>query len=170
MSNYKRVFVPGGTYFFTVNLACKHSYALVKHIDLLRTAVAKVKKNQPFKIIAWVVMPNHIHAIWQLPTNDSNYPARWREIKKQFTKLLQLHLGSKDVSVWQARYWEHTIKSAEDLEAHLKYCYYNPVKHGFVKHVKDWPYSSFHRDVKRGLFSTQWGSSYIELTNTQFGE
>ena len=58
--------------------------------------------------------------------------------------------------LWQCRFWEHTIKDDDNLQHCVDYCYINPVKHGLVKAVVDWPYSSFHRDVKRGIYPSDW--------------
>lgn len=151
MSDYRRHYQPGGSWFFTVNLRDRHSDLLTCHIGALREAVARVKRKSPFAIDAWVVLPEHMHCIWTLPENDSDYSGRWREIKKAFTKSVLVQ------TVWQPRFWEHTIRNDEDLRRHIDYIYMNPVKHGWVKRVGDWPYSTFHRDVRNGLYPQDWG-------------
>jgi putative transposase len=159
MSNYRRYYVPGGTWFFTVNLRDRQSDLLTCHIDLLRKAVSYVQRKQTFEIGAWVILPEHMHCIWTLPENDSDYSGRWREIKKVFTK----SVGLQDV--WQPRFWEHTIRDDEDLRHHIDYIYVNPLKHGWVKRVQDWPWSTFHRDVRAGLYPEDWAGE-CETLNT----
>ncbi len=159
MSNYRRYYVPGGTWFFTVNLRDRQSDLLTCHIDLLRKAVSYVQRKQTFEIRAWVILPEHMHCIWTLPENDSDYSGRWREIKKVFTK----SVGLQDV--WQPRFWEHTIRDDVDLRHHIDYIYVNPLKHGWVKRVQDWPWSTFHRDERAGLYPEDWAGE-CETLNT----
>jgi putative transposase len=144
MPNYRRVFVPGGCYFFTVNLLDRHSHLLVEHIDHLRAAVRDTRRNYP------------IHTIWTLPDGDANFPARWHSIKSRFSKSIPkgerldaVQKANGERGIWQRRYWEHAIRDERDLNNHIDYCWFNPVKHGLVAKVEDWPFSSFHRD-RRG--------------------
>ncbi len=176
MVGYRRNFVPGGTYFFTVTLQDRKANLLTQYIDHLRQAFRKVRIDHSFQIDAIVILPEHLHTIWTLPDNDADYPGRWRAIKSQFTRSLKqqglaLKFNSRGVSnVWQARFWEHTIKDAEDLQRHIDYLHYNPVKHGLTVNVSDWPHSSFHRYVKTGLLPPDWGTEPSHQPTTQFGE
>ena len=166
MSNYRRNYVEGGTFFFTVKLANPQSQLLVQHIDWLRQAYGNVQKYYPFETIAICVLPNHIHAIWQLPDGDTNYSVRWRMLKTYFSKNFQT-VENRSVSkqkhhekgIWQRRFYEHTIRNEQDLQRCVDYIYYNPVKHGWVKCVKDWTFSSFHRDVRMGMLPLDWGGT-----------
>lgn len=167
---YRRHYVEGGTYFFTVNLLERDKALLTEHIVQLREAVRWVKVWRPFHIDAWVVLPDHMHVIWTLPENDADYSSRWREIKKRFSKSLpNIERRSKvrtlkgERGIWQRRFWEHTIRDERDYRHHLDYVYLNPVKHGLVTRVVDWPYSSFHRDVARGLYPADWGGDSSQL-------
>lgn len=158
MPTYRRNYLPGGTYFFTVNLRDRHQPLLTDHIDALRAAVRYVIRKRPFTIDAWVVLPEHLHCVWTLPDGDSDYSGRWRAIKTAFSKSLpgdSFRNGEK--GIWQRRYWEHTITSLEDYRAYIDYVHINPVKHGWVKRVSEWPYSTFHRYVERGVYSADWG-------------
>ena len=164
MVNYRRNFVPGGTYFFTVALRDRRSQQLTQSIDLLRQAFRNTLRSQPFHIDAIVVLPDHLHSIWTLPPGDNDYPSRWKAIKSNFSRQLS-HAGipvekRQDGStlVWQRRYWEHTIRNDEDFKRHIDYIHINPIKHGLVKHVVDWPFSSFHRYVKQGILPVTWAS------------
>ena len=153
MPNYRRAFVSGGSYFFTVNLLDRNSRLLVERIDSLRAAVRETRLRFPFEIDAMVILPDHIHAIWTLPDDDSDFSVRWRWIKIRFSKsipksetLSSVREARGERGIWQRRYWEHLIRDERDLQNHVDYCWFNPVKHGHVKNVEDWPYSTFHRD------------------------
>ena len=161
---YRRSLVPGGTFFFTVNLADRQSDLLTTHIESLREATRSVHQRHPFKIIAMVVMPDHLHAIWRLPDGDVDYPARWALIKAGFsrnlpkTESIQASRSRKrERGVWQRRYWEHQIRDDDDLARHVAYVHFNPVKHGYVEKAADWPYSTIHRFIREGRVSETWG-------------
>lgn len=166
MRTYKRIRIPGATYFFTVNLAERHGNDLLtKHVAVLREAFRVTKLAHPFTIEAMVVLPDHLHCLWQLPPEDSDFPMRWRLIKAYFSKMLARdeHVSASRVrkgerGIWQRRYWEHAIRDERDLQNHLDYIHYNPVKHGHVTRAIDWPYSSFHRFVARGAYPENWGA------------
>jgi putative transposase len=147
MSDYRRLFVPGGTYFFTVNLADRRSNMLVAHIDRLRASWRDVLAAHPFETLAAVVLPDHLHMVIALPPEDSDFPVRLRLLKSGFTRRLPAAAkadGRKgERGVWQRRYWEHAIRDDDDLEAHINYVHYNPVKHGYVAEMDDWPYSTW---------------------------
>ena len=159
MVNYRRNFVPGGTYFFTVTLRDRASRLLTEYPGLLRDAFISTKRRHPFHTNAIVVLPDHLHAIWTLPEGDADYPGRWKAIKSDFTRAL-VRAGvvlrrspTGEYAVGQRRYWEHTISSAHDYEKHVDYIHFNPVKHGWAGRVIDWPHSSFHRYVSQGILS-----------------
>lgn len=150
MPDYRRFRVPGGTYFFTVNLADRRTALLTQHIDALRAAWAHVSERHPFETLAVVILPDHLHAVWTLPEGDVDFPTRWRLIKTRFTAALpEATKGrgnrSAERGVWQRRYWEHLIRDERDLQTHVDYIHWNPVKHGHVSDIDAWPYSSWHR-------------------------
>lgn len=170
MSNYRRNRVPGGTYFFTVNLLNRTSGLLVKHIDAFREAVRQVREKRPFHIDAWVVLPDHMHCVWTLPHDDNDYSSRWKAIKIAFAKSLPktermsaVRVRKGERGIWQRRFWEHTIRDDRDYQAHVDYVHINPVKHGLVRAVRDWPYSSFHRFVEAGIYPVDWATELIDL-------
>jgi len=163
MPNYRRALVPGGCWFFTVNLHNRKQTLLVDRIGALRDAVAGTRRKYPFEIDAFVVLPDHLHAIWTLPSGDADFSIRWRLIKSAFVRSLPaqepcgiVRLARRERGIWQRRFWEHMIRNEADYARHVEYCYINPVKHGLVTRVSDWPHSSFHRDVERGLFPLDW--------------
>jgi putative transposase len=164
MPDYRRVWHPGGTYFFTVNLLRRHDNdLLVRRIKDLRAVVAEVRARHPFHIHAWVVLPEHLHCVLEFPADDCDYALRWRLIKAGFSKRLPAHerrsavrLARGERGIWQRRYWEHLIRDERDLAAHVDYVHINPVKHGWVKRVADWPHSTFHRMLEQGIYTQDW--------------
>jgi len=176
MVMYRRQRVPGGTFFFTVTLANRRSRLLTEHIDGLREAFHHVRQRRPFETVAVVVLPEHLHAVWRLPAGDADYPGRWRAIKSRFTQWV----GKREVPIprtrsgayrlWQPRYWEHTVRDEADLHHHLDYIHYNPVKHGLVGRVQDWPHSSFHRFVRVGWLDRDWGGGSLDEGGRDYGE
>jgi len=168
---YRRIWHPGGTYFFTVNLlARKNNNLLVHHIELLRNSVRDVKRRYPFKIHAWVVLPDHIHCVIELPAGDVDFAMRWRLIKTNFSKGLPsiehrsaVRVARGERGIWQRRYWEHLIRNENDFRAHVDYVHINPVKHGLVNCVKDWRYSTFHRYVAGEIYSVDWAGGNVTI-------
>lgn len=161
---YRRARVGGATYFFTVNLADRRAKLLTDYVDDLRESVRKVRQAHPFEIIAWVVLPDHMHAVWTLPADDADFSKRWNQIKGTFSRSLPKgealsasRAGRRERGIWQRRFWEHLIRGEDDLARHVDYVHYNPVKHGYVKQAGEWPYSSFHRFVRRGWLPEDWG-------------
>jgi putative transposase len=176
MSRYRRSKIAGGVYFFTVTLADRSSDLLVRQIDRLRRVYASVNDRHAFETIAICILPDHLHALWSLPTGDRNYPLRWNLIKAGFSRGLEefavrtkSKIARRERGLWQRRYWEHAIRDDADLERHVDYVHFNPVKHGYVARVRDWPFSSFHRYVERGDLVADWGGTAPEFQG-EFGE
>ncbi len=166
MSRYRRNHLFGGTFFFTVKLADPKSHVLVEYINLLREAYVFVQKRYPFKTMAVCMLPNHIGAIWALPDGDDDYSLCWRLLKARFSNhfpTMEQRSESKqqrhEKGIWQRRFYEHTIRDEANLRRCVDYVSFNPVKHGLVDAVKDWPFSSFHRDTGNGLFPLDWGGT-----------
>ena len=183
MSNYRRAKAKGATYFFTVVTYRRQKFlTLPENRYALRRAIAVAKLNAPFDIEAWVLLPDHIHCIWRLPENDSNFSKRWGLIKATFTKQNKARLHnekwmnqSKDnhheSTIWQRRFWEHQIRDDDDFEKHVDYIHFNPVKHGYVDRVYDWSFSTFHRYVRTGIYPVAWAGSAAETDwDDNFGE
>jgi len=163
MVHYRRNLVPGGTFFFTVTLDDRRSSTLIDHIELLRAAFRETHNERPFVIDAIVILPDHLHAIVTLPPGDSDFSDRWRRIKGSFTRSV-LAAGAKisrdhrgEYSLWQRRFWEHTIRDERDFERCTDYVHFNPVKHQLATSPSDWPFSSLHRYVRAGILPPDWG-------------
>ena len=162
---YRRSDTTGATYFFTVNLADRGSDVLVRNVDLLRAVMTQVKINHPFAVVAMVVLPEHLHTIWRLPSGDADYPMRWSLIKAGFSRQMNKvgHVRAsretkRERGVWQRRYWEHQIRNERDLAQHVDYIHYNPVKHGWVKRPVEWPHSTLHGYINRKIITPDWGA------------
>ncbi|WP_323766424.1 REP-associated tyrosine transposase [Marinovum sp.] len=197
MAQYRRPKAPAVAVFFTVALAGRGGHLLTDEIEVLREAVRVTRARRPFGILAWVVLPDHMHAVWTLPAEDGNYSDRWGAIKARFSKRVrQKHsaavgckptlrpagreglqttevdrmraarspskLKKQDAGIWQRRFWEHHIRHRADLEAHVAYCWSNPVKHGLVARPADWPFSSIHRDIHAGRVAPEWAGTRLD--------
>jgi len=176
MTSYRRNFVPGGSFFFTVNLAERKRSLLTDNIELLRAAFREVRQRHPFTIDAIVVLPDHIHTVWTMPENEANFSTRWRLIKSMFSRSLAhgerispSRLAKGERGIWQRRYWEHTIRDETDFERHIDYIHINPVKHGLVDRVCDWEPSSFHHYVRLRIYPVDWAGDFSQ-DGDQFGE
>jgi putative transposase len=175
MPDYRRADVKGGIFFFTVALADRSSNLLVDEVDRFRNAYRTVQQRRPFETIAVCILPDHIHALWRLPEDDPDFSTRWNLIKSGFSRGIDDQLRSpskilkREKGVWQRRFWEHAVRDDADLERHIDYIHFIPVKHGKVTRVADWRHSSFHRFVERGLSPLDWGGDLKEISGS-FGE
>jgi putative transposase len=176
MPQYRRARIEGGVFFFTVVLADRSSHLLVQEIARLRQSYRSARQRRPFETIAICVLGDHIHALWALPSGDADFSTRWSLIRSGFSRGLDpAHSRSagaivkREKGIWQRRYWEHVIRDDADLERHVDYIHFNPVKHRYVTRVSDWPHSSFHRYVRQGLLPMDWGGDVRE-TAGNFGE
>jgi putative transposase len=177
MPEYRRNRVQGGTFFFTVNLANRRSDLLVREIEALRASVRAVRRATPFHIDAWVILPEHMHCIWTLPEDDTDFSGRWWDIKVRFSKALpDAGLKRPEVQardgrdIWQKRFWEHTIRDERDYRTHMDYVHFNPVKHGLAAHPAAWPYSTFQKCVALGLYDPAWTLSDGAIMPSDMGE
>lgn len=174
MSRYRRDYTPGATYFFTVVTYRRQMFLCDQDVRAaLRLAIEKIRKKRPFVIDAWVLLPDHLHCVWTLPPGDANHSTRWQLIKRTVTKACdpRLHRAEwltaskekhQESTLWQRQHWEHRIRDDRDFANHCDYIHYNPVRHGWVQHPLDWPYSSFHRFVQLGIYTPNWTTSKPE--------
>lgn len=176
MSRYRRSHAGGGVFFFTVNLADRQSGLLVDQMDRLRQAHKLARERYPFQTLAYCILPEHLHAIWRLPADDANFGLRWSIIKRAFSmglapaKRSASKIAKREKGIWQRRFWEHEIRDDEDLQRHVDYIHINPVKHGLVQRVVDWPYSSFHRYIEKGVLTADWAGGDSKPDSGVFGE
>ena len=168
MPNYRRANAEGGCYFFTVNTLRRQPLLIEEDVRAaLRDAIEYVRTTLPFVIDAWVLLPDHLHCVWTLPPDDADFATRWKLIKTKVTQqcgdrlmrdkyMTARRKEKRQGTLWQNRYWEHQIRDEHDFARHVDYVHWNPVKHGHVKCVADWPHSSFHRYVKEGIYPHDW--------------
>jgi putative transposase len=156
MTAYRRLRLPGATYFFTVCLEDRTSTVLIEHIDLLRFAYAKTIREMPVTCHAMVILPDHLHAIWTLPADDTDFSERWRRIKARFSHAVggtlprcDSKIAKRERGLWQRRFWEHVVRDENSLSTAMDYCRQNPVMHGMVDDPRDWVYSSFNRPPRK---------------------
>ena len=173
---YRRVFIPGATYFFTVNLLNRKSNLLIEKINELRISFRKVHNRYSFEINGIVILPDHFHLMMTLPDEDWDYSLRLRLIKGSFSQQMDpreyinsVRKNKNERGIWQRRFWEHLVRDEKDYEHHLNYIHYNPVKHGYVKNASSWPYSSIHRSIKSGVLTENWAYEH-NFDNGKFGE
>jgi len=176
MTDYRRARVPGAMWFFTVGLVERRgNRLLVENVDALRSAFRNVQARHPFRMDAAVIMPDHLHCIWSLPEGDADYSTRWALIKAAFSRSLRpterrspSRVKRSERGIWQRRFWEHLIRNEEDYRRHVDYIHWNPVKHGYVDFVAEWPYSSFHRFVRNGMYPVDWGGGErVEISGAE---
>jgi putative transposase len=175
MVQYRRNFLAGGTFFFTATVVDRRSSVLVDHIGLLVRAFRVTRLERPFFVNAFVILPDHLHTVVTLPCDDADFSGRLRRMKSLFTRLAvasglkRARNARREYDLWQRRFWEHTIRDDRDFARHVDYIHFNPVKHGLVTKVADWPYSSFHRYVRTGILSRDW-AGIVDSNDTGFGE
>jgi len=184
MPNYRRAIVPGGSFFFTV--VSRQRRPVLCHPEIrtaLRAAITTVRETHPFTINAWVLLPDHLHCVWTLPDGDADFSVRWAMIKRFVTQRIAgtghgaqsapyggaTWLKRHEGGLWQRRFWEHQVRDPTDLNRCLDYLHWNPVKHGYVDRVADWPYSTFHRFVREGRYPGDWGGKDL-VDKGGFGE
>ncbi len=171
MSRYRRATSAGSCYFFTV-VAYRRQPILCNEAirSALRTAIETVRATRPFVINAWVLLPDHLHCVWTLPDGDANFSSRWMIIKRSVSLacgednrcadwMSTSKLKHRESTIWQRRFWEHQIRDENDFARHVDYIHFNPVKHGHVQYAADWPYSTFHRYVRDGVYAHNWAGT-----------
>ena len=183
MPEYRRARTPGATFFFTVNTHLRQTFLIDADVrSALREGIERVRATMPFQIDAWVLLPDHLHCLWTLPDGDGDFSTRWRVIKTIVTQQCESRLHQDELlserraaknqsSLWQQRFWEHQIRDDIDFARHVDYIHWNPVKHGHVSQVADWPYSSVHRYLRQGLLPANWSGVGVDhLESKLFGE
>jgi putative transposase len=174
---YRRAREKGGTYFFTVNLADRRSSLLVDKVDLLRNVINRVMARHPFTIDAMVVLPEHLHSLWTLPSEDEDFSTRWMLIKQSFSRQVvkkepcpASRTKKGERGIWQRRFWEYCIRNDRDYSRHVEYIHYNPVKHGYVQRASDWQFSSINRYIASGIVEQDWGIGPDATLGKDYGE
>lgn len=163
--NYRRVFVQS-SFVHIILVSYNRQPIFINNIALLKKAFINSKKFFKYEIVAICILPNHIHMILN-PKNINEYPKIITSIKYYFSRHINVgvetptygYLNKGEKGLFQRRFFEHTITTKEELNNHIDYIHYNPVKHTYVKNVQDWSFSSFHKFVNKNLYDKNWGSS-----------
>lgn len=170
MSRYRRA-RDGHTYFFTLVSFRRRPILCYSPVrTALRSALIEVRQRRPFDIDAWVLMPDHLHCIWTLPSGDTNYSTRWALIKRLVSRSCAQEFDGgwvpttsrikhRDSIVWQRRFHDHMIRDEWDFERHVDYIHFNPVRHGHADNAAAWPFSTFHRYVRKGVYPADWSGT-----------
>jgi putative transposase len=155
MTRYCDNRVPGMTYFFTVRLLDRNSTLLTDHFSAFGEAMRQARIRKPFHVDAWVVLPDHAHAIWTLPPGDHDCATRWRAVKIAFSKALNktglVLAGASEATVWERHYRDYRVGDDDEYAALIDYVHSNPMRHGFCQNAVEWPWSSLHRFVAAGF-------------------
>ncbi|MEW5925286.1 MAG: transposase [Candidatus Zixiibacteriota bacterium] len=167
MSKLKRYYNHGNQYFVTA-VTHNRQHILVNNIDLLCESIKGTKAEMKFIIIAYVIMPDHFHAIIEI--NKSDLSRIMQKIKLSFSKKIRTRRGCMDGRIWQRRFWDHVIRDQNDLNKHIDYIHFNPVKHGLAGSPFEWEYSSIHDFYADGFYSIDWKSHNIIDENGEYGE
>ncbi len=183
MPNYRRAIFKGGCYYFFTVVINDRKEILTTPIgyDCFQYAWGRLLRERPVDPIALCLLPNHLHTIWKMPDGDADFSIRWAMFKGLFTKAYRKRGGlegkttfsrvrKREAAVWQRRFWEHQIRDRLDLKKHFDYIHFNPVKHGHVKCVSDWPYSTYHKYLKSGWYQGTQGLEYVRnIQEENFG-
>lgn len=181
MPDYHRANIKGGTYFFTVNTFRRRPVLTdVRCRTALRAAIESARSRTPFRILAWILLPDHLHAIWQMPEGDADFSSRWSLIKRHVSRDCAGWLPQQEMrpsrqkhresALWQRRFWEHLIRDEADLSRHVDYIHFNPAKHGYVDRAADGPHSTFHRYVTAGIYPRDWAVDPGSADSSDYGE
>ena len=176
MSDYRHAQDPGACYFFTLVTHQRQPLLTQPRLrEALRLAIVQVRQRYPFNICGWVLLPDHLHCLWQLPEEDADYGLRWSMIKRLTSQAVPSVQGvslsrrlRRESGLWQRRFWEHRIRDEADYRRHMDYLHWNPMRHGLVERVADWPWSSYHRLVREGVYPEDWAGVADDMD--AFGE
>lgn len=180
MAIYRRFHTAGATWFFTLTAEGRRPLLVgPDSMHWIRRAAAEVRGRYPFELIAWVVLPDHLHALVNLPDSDCDYAKRISIFKRIVSKRLASRTTAplcnsmrtrRENGVWQRRFWEHMVRNQVDLQRHLDYIHFNPVRHGLAGNATGWPHSSIHRYVESGMVAKDWAAKVGDERERSFGE
>ena len=167
MSKLKRYYTEGQVYFVT-SVTHQRQPILVENGKLLWQAILQIRDRTHFELLAWVFMPDHIHLL--IDPGGNNLSKIMKQIKLSFASKYHRDNDLYRGRVWQPRFWDHVIRDNADLNKHLNYIHYNPVRHGLTSIALDWELSSLKQNVKDGFYTKDWGAIYSLTFEGDFGE
>jgi putative transposase len=166
MTNIRRYFRTNDISFLT-HVTCGRAKILVDNFDIFWESVAWQQQQFNLDVWAWVVLPDHFHIL--LSAGDADISMIIKKMKLSFSSKYRKIINKQSGRVWQYRFWDHIIRNQDDLNTHIDYIHYNPVKHGLVTKPGQWSYSSFGDYVKQNLYPPGWGEREIGFKG-EFGE
>ncbi len=167
MTKIRRYFKKNDTVFLT-HVINERKPILIENAEILLLSINKFTDNSPFDINSWIIMPDHFHIL--IGNADDSIPVLIKKIKLSFSAKLRKKLNIKSGRIWQFRYWDHMIRNQNDLNNHIDYIHYNPVKHGYVNNPFEWKYSSIHRYSSLGYYPDDWGVNEQIKFGGEYGE
>ncbi len=167
MTNIRRYFRPGDISFLT-HVTYNRLPILVDNIDLWKRAITDIGKLCRFELMAWVVLSDHFHIL--VKTDSDDISGLMRRIKLSFSMNFRKRHGMRKGRIWQFRFWDHIIRDQQDLNCHVDYIHYNPVKHDLVQDPFKYPYSSLSQYFRRGYYTRDWGKNESIGFDGEFGE
>ncbi len=167
MHNVRRYFSEGNCYFLT-HVTYQRRPILVENIDLLRSSINRYVEETSSHLIAWVVLPDHWHCI--VDPDENSVDSLMKKIKLSFAQNYLKRQKTNSGRTWHNRYWDHIIRDETDMNRHLDYIHYNPVKHGLAKSSRSYAHSSFAEHVGNGLYDFEWGTIDSVRIDGEFGE
>ncbi len=167
MTNIRRYFDKGQICFLT-HVTYKRTPILVDNINFVWGSFNHVRDFNNFELIAWVILPEHIHMIVDPRENDLSDMIK--RFKLKFSGLYRSANNLKSGRLWQYRYWDRIIRDESDLNRHLDYIHYNPVKHGLSSTPYEYKHSSFRKFLEMGYCEENWASEPQENENMDYGE
>jgi putative transposase len=163
MTNIRRYYIPDTPVFITA-VCYKRQPILAPAVEKERllTAMRDVREHLPFVMLGYTILNDHFH--WLIkPKENQNFSHIMQSVKLRYThRYKQKHGISAPVTLWQRRFWDHTVRDEDDHKRHLDYIHYNSVKHEYVDSPDNYPWSSYHEYVERGYYPPNWAKRGIQ--------
>lgn len=137
------------SYFITAALVDSRSTLLTRHIAALAAAVREVQRRHRFRVSAYVVLPDHLHAICSSSQDEVELATPCGAIEAAFVQRVARDAQDASAGVWRL-HWDCTREPAEGLQDLVDHIHTDPVRHGLAMRAAFWPWSSFSRSVHAG--------------------
>lgn len=168
MSNIRRYYQENNIYFVT-SVTYKKNPILIENAQVLSSSIEYYKQEYNLDIIAFVILPDHFHII--INPKHHNLSGIMRKIKLKFSGKYRHSRSIEKGRIWQNRFWDHIIRDENDLNKHIDYIHYNPVKHNYIQNPFSWENSSIHKFREKNIYADDWGTNFdYSKLNGDFGE
>ncbi|MCP4570437.1 MAG: transposase [FCB group bacterium] len=153
---------------FVTSVTYSRKPILVDNSDLLISALNKYQEILKYDLLAYVIMPDHIHLL--IDCKGNNLSTIMQRIKLSFSRRYRDRLSIKSQRVWQPRFWDHIIRDQSDMNRHIDYIHFNPVKHALADSPFEWEFSTIHKFRQHGYYENRdWGKREKEFLG-DYGE